>query len=54
MGASDVPRMEFILDYVESEDGSPTGHVTRVRRDSSGQIISEEELWVDPETILQR
>jgi hypothetical protein len=54
MGACDVPRMEFIPDYVEASDGSPTGKVTRVRYGSSGQIISKEELWVDPETILQR
>ena len=51
MGARDLPQFQFILDFVESDEGRPTGKVTRVRS-VGGEKISEETLWVDPETLL--
>jgi hypothetical protein len=45
MGRPDLPRPEFVISFVESADGYPTGRVTRVRYGDSGQIISQEELF---------
>jgi hypothetical protein len=47
----DVPRFRITLDYVEACEGAPTGRVTRVRYDSSGQVIDRQELFIDPETL---
>jgi hypothetical protein len=54
MGAPDLPRPEFVISFVESADGYPTGRVTRVRYGDSGQIISQEEVFIDPAILRHR
>jgi hypothetical protein len=53
MGARDLLQRVFVLDFVESNEGRPTGKVTRVRW-VAGEKTSEEEFWLDPETLLRR
>jgi hypothetical protein len=50
----DKPRLEFVISYVEAADGYPTGRVSRIRYGSSGQIISQEELFLDPAILRHR
>ena len=45
-----VPRFNITIDYVEAADGAPTGRVRRVRY-SVSEVISEEELLLDPQTL---
>jgi hypothetical protein len=47
----DVPRYNITIDYVEADDGYPSGRVTRVRYDRGGQVIDEQELFIDPATL---
>jgi hypothetical protein len=54
MGARELPQYIFIIDYVESCEGTPTGRVTRVRYGGGGQILSEEEIEVPVEELLHR
>ena len=52
MGArDDVTRFRITIDYVEASDGAPTGRVTRVRYDSGGEVIDQQELFIDPATL---
>jgi hypothetical protein len=52
MGTHDLPQLVFVIDYVQSDNGSPTGQVKRVRY-SGGQILSEEELAIPVEELRQ-
>jgi hypothetical protein len=49
----DVPIPNFVILYVEAEDGRPTGRVKRVRH-SGGRLIEEEEITMPVEEILAR
>jgi len=52
MGArDDTPQFAITIDWVEALDGAPSGKVTRVRYDTRGEVISTEELFIDPATL---
>jgi hypothetical protein len=47
MGARDLPQPQITIDFVESDEGHPTGRIKRVRW-VGGEKISEEKIRVDP------
>jgi hypothetical protein len=51
MGPRELPQLVFVIDYVQSDNGSPTGQVKRVRY-SGGQILSEEEIELPIDELI--
>jgi hypothetical protein len=49
----DVPTPDFVIWFVEAEEGRPTGRVTCARH-SGGRLIAEWEITVPVEELLAR
>jgi hypothetical protein len=49
----DVSTPDFVIWFVEAEEGRPTGRVTCARH-SGGRLIEEEEITVPVEELLAR